>query len=860
MANTNMIDQYLQVKEQYKDCILFYRLGDFYEMFFEDAVKASAMLELVLTSKNGGYEDKIPMCGIPYHAAETYISKLVSLGEKVAICEQMTPPGKGLVKREVVRVVTAGTVTNNEFLDEKSNNFLVCVCFDQDSAAVSWADITTGEFYVKSFNGDNLFSDVTDYLFKLSPAEIIANKKAISLFNDAPVVGRGLLPKFCEFLESEFNLGNAENTLKKQFGVLNLNSFDFGDDVSVSCAGALIAYLKETQMRTVAIIDDVKIIRDGDALLIDGNAIRNLELTKTLRDGKRYGSLLWLLDKTKTNMGARKLQSWVISPLCDKDKINYRLYGVKAFFDNNLIRQGLIDILSSVKDISRIAGKLSNGILSPRDCMALSGSLNNLPSVKFQLTGIPAKIISDIIDDIKDFGDIVALLDSAIEKENCPPTAKDGEFIKNGYSEELDKYRELKKNGENLLLDLENRERERTGIKNLKIKYNRVFGYSFEVTNSFKDLIPYDFERRQTLANAERFVTAELKQLESDILSSGEKALNLELKLFNEIKETLSARIDDLKTTSDALATLDVLLCLSRVAKENDYVMPQIMDKGAQLSITAGRHPVVEKIIKQRFVPNDVLLDNGENRTMIITGPNMAGKSTYMRQVALIVLMAHIGSFVPAEKAEIPLTDKIFTRIGASDNLISDQSTFMVEMSEVATIINNATEDSLLVLDEIGRGTSTFDGLSIAWAVVEYLTNHVKAKTMFATHYHELTELEGKLDGVKNYKIAVKELNNGIAFIRKIMRGGANKSFGIEVAELAGVKKELTSRAKQILKELEKRDIAKYNTSVEAAATSDCPALSETEKIIKDLDINSLSPIQAFNILIDLAEKIKGEL
>jgi len=860
MALSPMMQHYLQTKEKLQDCIVFYRLGDFYEMFFDDAIKASSLLDLTLTGRDCGLEERAPMCGIPFHAADMYIAKLVSLGQKVAICEQLTQPtgGKELVQRDVVKIVTAGTVTNNELIDEKSNNFLGSVYIKDNNIAFAWVDITTGEFTVRNFNGDNAYSDLLDSLVRISPVEIIANSEAKELFNNAPLVVHGVLPKFNEFTESEYSFNSAYATLKKQLNVLNLEAFSLEDAPEcTSAAGALISYLHETQKHALININKIKRENVDALMMLDVNAIRNLELVKTLRDGKRYGSLLWLLDKTKTNMGARKLQSLILSPLGDINKINYRLDGVESLYKNTLIRQSLIGLLSAVKDVGRITGKISNGNLTPKDCVSLRCSLEVLPSIKFQLLGIESEFITDIAENLHDFSSTVDLLQKAIEDE--PPTnLKDGGYIKKGFDPELDELRNLGKNSKSCIAEIENRERDKTGIRTLRIGYNRVFGYYIEVTNSFKDKVPYDYQRRQTLANAERYITEELKELEVKILSSEEKALQLENAIYNNIKDHLSGLMSELQATSESIADLDVLLSLSTVARENNYVRPVIVSESDKLNIVDGRHPVVEALSKQRFIPNDSLLDNDENRTMILTGPNMAGKSTYMRQTALITLMAHIGCFVPAKSAEIPLTDKIFTRIGASDNLISDQSTFMVEMSEMANILRNATSKSLLILDEIGRGTSTFDGLSIAWAVVEFITKNIKAKTMFATHYHELTELEGVLDGVKNYKITVKEMKGGIVFLRKIMRGGANRSFGIEVAELAGVDKNVTERAKAILKKLEKNDLTKKGVSSSNLETEVKTELSEVERIVKDIDVNNLSPMQAFNILIDLSEKIKG--
>ena len=858
MALSPMMQHYLQIKEKYKDCVIFYRLGDFYEMFFDDAVKVSSLLELTLTGRDCGLEERAPMCGIPFHSADTYIAKLVSMGEKVAICEQLTSPnGKDLVQRDVVKIVTAGTVINDELIDDKTNNFISSVFLNENKCAFAWADITTGEFFVKSFSGNTAISELTDQLVRTNPAEIISNAKANEIFKDMPLVVHEVIPRFYVYSDAYYNLNNAESVLKEHFKVSTLSAFNIEKDFeSISCAGALISYLQETQKHALKNICSIRKEIVGKNMMLDVNAVCNLELVKTLREGKRYGSLLWLLDKTKTSMGARKLQSWILSPLNNKSDINYRLDAVEQFTKNTLIRQSLIALLSTIKDIGRLSGKISNGNLEPKDCNSLARSLEVLPNLKFQLLGCESQMIKDISDKLHDFSDVCSLISSAIVDEcEMPSNTKQGGYIRKGYNNQLDELNELRQNSKNIIAEIEQREREKTGAKTLKIAYNRVFGYYIELTNSVKHLAPYDYIRRQTLAGSERYITEELKGLEEKILSSEEKSINLENYLFGEIKSYLLQKISLFQETADAIAELDVLLAFANISKQNNYVKPEISDDEL-MEIVDGRHPVVEAISKQRYIPNDTILDNSSNRTMVITGPNMAGKSTYMRQVALITLMAHIGCFVPASSAIIPVTDRIFTRIGASDNLILDQSTFMVEMTEISNIILNATKKSLLILDEVGRGTSTFDGLSIAWAVVEYLTNVIQAKTMFATHYHELTELEGVLEGVKNYKVTVKELQGGIVFLRKIMRGGANKSFGIEVAELAGVSKEVTLRAKEILKRLEKSDITKTQSSV-INNTSKQVKLSETERIIKDLDLNNLSPMQAFNILAELKEKVE---
>ncbi len=855
-----MMKHYLTVKEEYKDCIVFYRLGDFYEMFFDDAIKVSKLLDLTLTGRNCGLKERAPMCGVPFHAADLYISKLLSFGEKVAICEQTTAPnGKELVSREVVKIATAGTITNNELINEKNNNFLACIYLKKDAIALAWADITTGEFVVRNFKGENSASELLDTLVRISPVEIICNDECCDNFGDMPLVKHGVLPKFNAFTQSEFNFNNATNALKKHFNILNFNAFGIEESPECICAcGALISYLNQTQKQTLININKIKRENDDALMILDINAIRNLELVKTLKDGKTYGSLLWLLDKTKTSMGARKLQSQILSPLVDKEKINYRLDALERLYVDNVTRQSLVNLLSSIRDVQRLTGKISSGNVMPRDCLALKSSLEVLPSIKFKLLGLSSQFLQDIFSSIEDFKETVDLINNAIVDEP-PSNMKDGGYIKIGFDEELDKVRNLGKNSKLLIAQIENNERERTGIKTLKIGYNRVFGYYIEVTNSFKDKVPYDYQRKQTLSNAERFITDELKELEVAILSSEEKSLQIEANIFNQIKLHLRRQVEKLLSTANAIADLDVICSLATVAKENGYTKPIILDAGQRLNIVDGRHPVVESISKQKFIPNDCLLDFDENRTMILTGPNMAGKSTYMRQVALITLLAQIGSFVPAKNAEIPITDRIFTRIGASDNLISDQSTFMVEMSEMANILNNATANSLLILDEIGRGTSTFDGLSIAWAVVEYITNNIKARTMFATHYHELTSLEGHLEGVKNYKVTVKELQGGIVFMRKIMRGASNRSFGIEVAQLAGVNKQITERSKQILKKLEKTNLNCEPVKLQEFDEDVKKTYSEVERIIHDLDTNNLSPMQACNILIDLQEKVKED-
>lgn len=853
MSLSPMMRHYLEVKEKYKDCIVFYRLGDFYEMFFEDAQEVSQLLDLTLTGRDCGLEERAPMCGIPYHAADTYIAKLVGLGKKVAICEQLTEPGPGraMVERDVIRVVSAGTLIEDSLLDEKTNNYIACAFAEGDVYALAWADITTGEFNAAEFSGEKKLGESLEMLAKLSPAEVICNDGYLLASKGQNLLRS--LPSFSCYVPWAFSLRHAEKNLLEQLGCKTLAPFGIADRPAViSACGALIEYLRETQKHALRIIDNVRFAKGGETMMLDGAAIRNLELVRTIGDGKRRGSLLWLLDKTQTAMGARMMTRLILNPLQNKKEIEERLRAVNELYEGTVVRLGIADTLKGIRDIERIAGKISNNNLTPRDCENLGASLALLPNLRFQLSGFTSAEIGRIVRGLGDFSAMAELLRSAFI-ENPPVNIKEGGYIRKGYSKELDELRDIRDNGARMIAEMEAEEREKTGIKNLKIKYNRVFGYTIEVTNSFLSKVPYSYQRRQTLAGAERYVTDELKAVEEKILTSSERSLRLEEELFGKIRGTLADNIGGLKKLAGAIATLDCYVSFATVAKENGYCRPEIADRGGLLCITEGRHPVVEALSKERFVPNDTRLDD-ETHTMVITGPNMAGKSTYMRQTALIVLMAHIGSFVPAKSAQIPVTDQIFTRVGASDNLIFDQSTFMVEMTEVASILLNATKDSLLILDEVGRGTSTFDGLSIAWSVLEYLSQNIRAKTLFATHYHELTELEGKIEGVKNYKVTVRETAAGIVFLRKIVRGGANKSFGIEVARLAGIPSAVTDRARQILKKLEKNDIAR-------GAAEDAPAenvQSEAERILSEIDMNNVTPIQAFNLLSDLVEKAKG--
>lgn len=857
MALSQMMQHYLSIKDKYKDCIVFYRLGDFYEMFFDDAKKASELLDLTLTGRDCGLTERAPMCGVPFHAADGYIAKLVSMGEKVAICEQLeeASAAKGMVARDVIRVVTAGTITDDGHLDEKQSNYICCTYKNGEEIALAWADITTGELTVIEFAGDKCVKQVIAQMSKLGVKEIICNDEMLFASKDEPEVSRGFLPHFSNYPSWAFGYAAAERIVLEQFSAKTLSAFSIaGKQNAVSAVGALLQYLKDTQMHALKNINGVNYIRNDSFMQLDVSAIKNLELVKTLGGGKKYGSLLWLMDKTCTAMGARLLNNSILYPFANKKDIDYRLDGVEELYNSTVIRLAIKELLKGIKDVERLAGKISNNIVMPKDCLALAQSISTVPNIKFQLSGFTSGIISDIKEGLYDLSGVSELIEKAISP-TPPAQLKDGGYIRTGYSEKLDELRTLKNNASKLVFEMESRERDTTGIRTLKIGYNRVFGYYIEVSKSFKDKVPLTYQRRQTLANAERYTTEELKELENRILGSEELALKLEAQLYDYVKSVLSENIDKLKIISSSVALLDLLVSFAEIAKTNKYVRPQIVDSDKPLIIKDGRHPVVELISKERFIPNDILLDERENRTMILTGPNMAGKSTYMRQTAIIAIMAHLGSFVPAKTAQIPLIDRVFTRVGASDNLISDQSTFMVEMIEVASILQNATKNSLLILDEVGRGTSTYDGLSIAWAVIEHLTQNLGAKTMFATHYHELTELESKIDGVKNYKISVKEINGGVVFLRKIMRGGANRSFGIEVASLAGVPASVTDRAKCILKNIERGN--RGGATYEVHDEQEEKQLSEVEKILSEVDMNSVSPMQAFMLLGDLVEKVK---
>lgn len=865
-----MMQHYLTLKEDYKDCIILYRLGDFYEMFFDDAIKASKFLDLTLTGRDCGLPERAPMCGVPFHAVETYISKLIEGGFKVAICEQMNTPeeAKGMVSREITRVITPGTLIEENILDEHKNNYLAAICKLGDKYGLSWCDVSTGEFNLAEIAGDNSLNKAIDFLASISPSEIIADDETTELSLTSTVVQGGLLPKFQKYFKWAFDYEDSYKSLCKQLNVVTLDGFECTDKkAAVSSAGAILEYLHDTQKRALNHINSINYLTFSSFLVLDNNAKRTLELTETMRDRRKKGSLLYELDETCTAMGARNLHQWVAQPLHDSQLINERLNSVEELVKSDAIRLQIKEILSPMRDIERLAGKIAYGSINPKDCISIRDTLKLLPELKRVLKDSKTSLLKKIHSKIDTLNELYNLLDRSID-DNAPALTKDGGYIKAGFSPELDEYRNAKNNGAKIIAAIEAAEKEATGIKTLKTGYNRVYGYYIEVTKSFLDAVPYRYERKQTLLGSERFITPELKEAEEKILGAEEKALKLELKLFSEIKSVLSSAINTLKSNAIAIAKLDSLNSFAFVAIKHNYVKPKINDSVKKIQISNGRHPVVENSLKRgEFVPNDTLLDSKENRTMIITGPNMAGKSTYMRQVALITIMAHIGSFVPADSAEIALTDRIFTRIGASDDLTVGQSTFMVEMVEVAAIANNATENSLLILDEVGRGTSTFDGLSIAWALIEYVCNVLKAKTLFATHYHELTELEGVLENVRNYRVLVKELNDKVVFLHKIARGGANKSFGIEVASLAGVPDTIVKRAKGILKKLEESETLKDTNAImidglgkskskQLSFLDDSDKYSEVINVLKETRLEECSPLEAFSILKNLIEKV----
>ena len=877
---TPMMQKYMETKEQYKDCILFYRLGDFYEMFFDDALVASKELEITLTGKSCGLEERAPMCGIPYHAVEGYLSKLVSRGYKVAICEQVEDPklAKGLVKREVIRVVTPGTNLNVQSLEAGKNNYLLSIAYTPDGIGISAADVTTGDYYVTEVED---LKKLNDELMKYEPSEIICNEAfLVSGFDVNDLKSR--LHISVNALESHmFDDDGCRRILMKHFKVntligLGVEEFPTG----LLAAGALLQYLYDTQKTDLEHFTHIYPYLTSKYMLLDSSTRRNLELTETLREKQKRGSLLWVLDKTKTAMGARLLRNYIEQPLIEKDEMEKRLDAIQELNQDSISRDEIREYLNPIYDLERLLSKVTYKTANPRDLIAFRNSLQMLPPIKTVLSAFEKEELTEIREQIDGLEDIYQLIDEAIIDEP-PLSIREGGMIKDQFDETIDRLRSAKHDGKQWLAQLEEEDRERTGIKNLKIKYNKVFGYYFEVTNSYKNLVPEDYIRKQTLANAERYTTPRLKELEDTILNAEDKLQTLEYDVFCRIRDTIAQELVRIQNTAKAIAKLDVYASLSLVSERNHYVRPKLNEKGV-IDIKDGRHPVVEQMItNDMFIANDTYLDNGSHCISVITGPNMAGKSTYMRQTALIVLMAQIGCFVPARTANIGIVDRIFTRVGASDDLASGQSTFMVEMNEVANILRNATSKSLLILDEIARGTSTFDGLSIAWAVIEHISNRklLGAKTLFATHYHELTELEGKMNNVNNYCIAVKECGDDIVFLRKIVKGGADKSYGIQVAKLAGVPDMVIDRAKEIVEQLSDNDITEKVQNIAIDNKNDGKAKKQPkydevdlaqmslfdtvtdEDILKELmeiEVTTLTPLDALNTLYRLQNKLKN--
>ncbi len=877
---TPMMKQYMETKAQYQDCILFYRLGDFYEMFFDDALTASRELEITLTGKNCGQEERAPMCGVPYHAVESYLNKLVSKGYKVAICEQVEDPktAKGIVKRDVVRIVTPGTNLDTQALDETRNNYIMCIVYIADRYGVSVSDITTGDYFVTEIPDS---AKLMDEIYRFSPSEIICNEAFYMSGMDLDGMKDRLGITIYSLDSWYFDDDVCRQKLLEHFQVTSFAGLGLADyDCGIISAGALLQYLLETQKNSLSNLTHITPYAAGKYMMLDSSTRRNLELCETLREKQKRGSLLWVLDKTKTAMGARTLRKYVEQPLIDKKEIEKRLDAVAELKDSAISREEIREYLSPVYDLERLITRIAYGTANPRDLTAFRSSLEMLPHIRYILEEMQSELLKNIHDDMDPLEDLCTLVKDAIREE--PPIAmKEGNIIRDGYNEEVDKLRRAKSDGKEWLAKLENDEKEKTGIKNLRIKYNKVFGYYLEVTNSYKDMVPDYYTRKQTLANAERYITPELKELEDMILGAEDKLYALEYEIYSQVRDTIAGEIERIQKTAKAVAALDAFASLAVVAERNNYTRPKINEKGI-IDIKDGRHPVVERMIpNDMFIANDTYLDDKKHRISIITGPNMAGKSTYMRQTALIALMAQIGSFVPAKSANIGLSDRIFTRVGASDDLASGQSTFMVEMTEVANILRNATSKSLLILDEIGRGTSTFDGLSIAWAVVEYISDSrlLGAKTLFATHYHELTELEGKISNVNNYCIAVKEKGDDIVFLRKIVKGGADKSYGIQVAKLAGVPDLVIERAKEIVEELSDEDVTAKVSEIAVRERSEKkrPKVKKYDEVdiaqmslfdtvkdddvleeLKNLDVGNMTPIDALNTIYRLQNKLKN--
>ena len=865
-----MMQKYLETKEQYQDCILFYRLGDFYEMFFDDAIKMSKELELTLTGKVCGQEERAPMCGIPYHAAENYIARLIAKGYKVAICEQLEDPKstKGIVKRGVIKIVTPGTVVESNMLEERKNNYIMAIYKTGIYFGIAVSDISTGEFYASQIKETNNFALLLDEISRFTPSEIIINKMMADSSEELSKIRERFPQSYISNFKDEFFKDDSEIT-RLRFNLQDVNGNEVKNledkSLTISAINALTEYLTQTQMTSLDHINKITIYSISRYMSLDINARRNLEITEKMRDKSKKGTLLWVLDKTSTSMGGRLLRRWLNDPLIDVTEINKRLDSVKELKDDIMLRGDVIENLKKVYDIERLAGKMAYGNGTPRDMITLKNSLSKLPDVKKVLSICKSNLLKELYENLDELQDIYALIEKSIV-DDPPMVTKDGGYIKLGYNEEIDKLKTATTEGKNWLMKLEADEKEKTGIKSLKVGYNKVFGYYIEVTNTYKKMVPDTYIRKQTLTNGERYITEELKTLENQILGAEEKVIKLELEEFDKIRKEIAANVKRLQKSAEVVSTLDVIASFAQVAEDLNYCMPEVTTDGV-IDIRDGRHPVIEKMLPSgSFIANDTYLDKGENRLSIITGPNMAGKSTYMRQVALITLMAQVGSFVPASYAKIGVVDKIFTRVGASDDLSMGQSTFMVEMMEVATILKEATANSLVILDEIGRGTSTFDGLSIAWAVAEFIANKERcgAKTLFATHYHELIELEEKQEGIKNYSIAVKEKGEDVIFLRKIVRGGTDESYGIHVAKLAGVPKDVTSRANQILRSIERKSVLNSKNvdkvdkkQVEGQFDMFNYKLAEIAQELDKVNLNELTPIDALNTLVRIKERMK---
>lgn len=870
MANLSpMMQQYFEIKKQNPNTILFFRLGDFYEMFYEDAKLASKELELTLTGRDCGQEERAPMCGVPFHSYESYVARLVAKGYKVAICEQMEDPAlaKGLVKRDIIRVITPGTVLESSMLDETRNNFICSLCIEGPVAGICFADISTGELHATLLDGEGLTEQIKNELSRYSPREILVNQNTLEL-SELPKFIRERLSASLELLDNtEFEPQDCSLLVLEQFHSKSLADLNLSDQTEiVQSIGALLSYLKRTQRVGIERINGIDLYTGAQFMHLDLNARRNLELLETMRNKEKRGSLLWVLDKTRTAMGKRLIRSWIEQPLLSPVQINRRLNAVEELTQDAILRDSIAEQLTGIHDLERLMSRIVYGSANGRELRSLSSAIGRLPALKTLLQSVKSNLLTEIHQNIDTLDDVYQVIDQAIVEE--PPfSIREGGIILPGYNEELDLLKGDMSDGRGIIAQIEAQEREKTGISKLKVGYNRVFGYYIEISNSYKDQAPPEYIRKQTLTNCERFITPELKELEGKILGAHDKSVQLEFQLFDAVRNDVAAQLARVQTTANAIARLDVLTSFAQVSADHHYIRPNVNLDG-KIILKESRHPVVEVLLDAPFVPNDVTLDRNDNRVAIITGPNMAGKSTYMRQTALIVIMAQIGCFVPASYAEIGITDSIFTRVGASDDLASGQSTFMVEMSEVADIVKNATDKSLLILDEIGRGTSTFDGMSIARAVLEYVANKqlLGAKALFATHYHELTELEELIDGVKNYNIAVKKRGDDITFLRRIVRGGADDSFGIEVAKLAGVPNKIVNRAKQVLSELEsgqqvtmpKKRGHRQDAQEDMQLVITPPNETEIMDRLKALDVNTLTPIECMNTLFELATLAKG--